>query len=95
MSVKKRQLLNLSGQLLGSLSYQAVLQRGFAVVRNQTGSMVRSAKDAAREPRLEVQFHDGRVVVATGDMPANENKSDVRKRQPGKKTTPGNQGNLF
>jgi exodeoxyribonuclease VII large subunit len=55
------QRLSASSSLLASLSYEGVLARGFALVRDQGGRLVPSAARARAEPALEIQFHDGRV----------------------------------
>ena len=48
-------------KLLGTLSYQSVLQRGFALVRDSDGRMLRSASAVQAGDRLDIEFHDGRV----------------------------------
>lgn len=50
-------------KLLESLSYHGVLERGFALVRGDDGHPVRTAADAGRSERLEIEFHDGRLDV--------------------------------
>jgi exodeoxyribonuclease VII large subunit len=49
------------GSLLESLSYQGVLARGFALVRDERGRLVESAASAREHVALELEFHDGRV----------------------------------
>lgn len=49
--------------MLGSLSYQSVLRRGFALVRDERGAAVRSIERIAPGMRLEVELADGRVPV--------------------------------
>jgi exodeoxyribonuclease VII large subunit len=63
---KKR--LAAASSLLASLSYEGVLARGFALVRDDRGQLVASAIHARGEAALEIQFHDGRVptLVARG-----------------------------
>jgi exodeoxyribonuclease VII large subunit len=57
-----------ASSLLTSLSYEGVLARGFALVRDERGQLVASAMRARSETALEIQFHDGRVpaLVARG-----------------------------
>jgi exodeoxyribonuclease VII large subunit len=57
--------------LLASLSYEGVLARGFALVRDGEGRPIPSAARARAETALEIQFHDGRVpaLVARGSGP--------------------------
>jgi exodeoxyribonuclease VII large subunit len=63
------QRLAASSGLLASLSYEGVLARGFALVRDGDGRPIPSAARARAETALEIQFHDGRVptvVVRSG-----------------------------
>jgi exodeoxyribonuclease VII large subunit len=86
------------GQLLGALSYRAVLARGFALVRDQEGHAVRLAANVKPNARLSVEFTDGRIAVtsekdasATTKLPATEPKQATPKRV----SKPVGQGNLF
>jgi exodeoxyribonuclease VII large subunit len=65
------QRLASASSLLMSLSYEGVLARGFALVRDDHGQLVASAVRARGETALEIQFHDGRVptMVARGGAP--------------------------
>ncbi|MET0368163.1 MAG: exodeoxyribonuclease VII large subunit, partial [Methylobacterium sp.] len=47
--------------LLGTLSYRSVLDRGFALVRDGDGRPLKHAEDAEAAPRLTLQFADGTV----------------------------------
>jgi exodeoxyribonuclease VII large subunit len=72
-------------RILTALSYQGVLARGFALVRDAGGAPVRSSASVAMNDALEIEFSDGRVpVVATGSTPR-------KRRTPDKK----GQGSLF
>lgn len=74
-------------QLLNALGYHKVLERGFALVRDEAGHPIRSAASVAANDPLDIEFADGRVpAVATGG-------SAPRKRRG--KPEPGGQGNLF
>jgi exodeoxyribonuclease VII large subunit len=57
----RRNRLDGSSKLLASLSYQSVLQRGFALVRDGQGAMVRSAEALVVGDGLDIEFRDGRV----------------------------------
>jgi exodeoxyribonuclease VII large subunit len=60
-----------SGKLLSALSYRSVLDRGFALVRDQTGHPVHAASSVGPNAHLTVEFADGRVgVTADADRPA-------------------------
>ncbi len=58
---RRRDRLAALGGLLGSLSYRAVLERGYVLVRDADGAPLRRAADAARAPGLSLQFADGTV----------------------------------
>jgi exodeoxyribonuclease VII large subunit len=62
----RRERLDSLGGLLASLSYQGVLARGFALVRDDAGRLVTSARSAAAATALELEFADGgvRTLVA-------------------------------
>ncbi len=59
--IAKRRQLEGYDKLLGTLSYQSVLQRGFALVRDAEGRAVRSAAAVQPGDRLDLEFGDGRV----------------------------------
>ena len=59
--VARRRQLEGYDKLLGTLSYQSVLQRGFALVRDADGRTVRSAATVQPGDRLDLEFRDGRV----------------------------------
>ena len=44
---------------------EKTLQRGFAIVRNPSGTPVAKASQAADSETLEIEFQDGRVTVTT------------------------------
>ena len=64
LAARRRQLES-SGKLLASLSYQGVLQRGFVLVRDSDGRMVREAANLHAGDALELEFRDGRVDAET------------------------------
>ena len=53
-------------RLRETLGYQATLERGYAVVRDQTGVLVSDSVAAGAAGGLEIQFKDGRVEVGAG-----------------------------
>lgn len=57
----KRRALDSHTKLLVSLSYHSVLARGYAVVRDRDGLMVRAAAGLATGTAIEIEFRDGRV----------------------------------
>ncbi len=54
---------------LESVSYRSVLSRGFAVVHDSDGGLVRDSAAARRAGMLEIEFHDGRVPAQAGSTP--------------------------
>lgn len=57
---KTDQLGNLAS-LLESMNVSRVLERGFALVRDEAGALVTNAKTAKTKSILQIQFHDGEV----------------------------------
>ncbi len=86
---RRRDRLGSLWQLAASYSYEAVLARGFALVRDGAGKPVRTAAELAAGARYDVQFADGHagMVAVEGERPRT-----VAKTKPS--GTPG-QGSLF
>ena len=79
-------------QLLKAFSYQGVLARGFALVRDGEGHPLRTAAAVDGGARLEIEFADGRVgATADGGGAPPPAKSKLRPRGGGA----GGQGSLF
>ncbi|MBK75393.1 MAG: exodeoxyribonuclease VII large subunit [Henriciella sp.] len=57
----QRQQLTAQGNLLRTLSYQATLERGFAVVRDSKGKVLRSAAAASPGDKLQIMLGDGEI----------------------------------
>lgn len=53
----RRARLDLPGRLLETLSFQAVLTRGFALIRDESGHVISTA--AAPPAPIRIRFHDG------------------------------------
>ena len=77
-----------AGKLLESYSYQRVLERGYAVVRDRAGTVVKRAADTTRGMTAAVQFADDTVAAVLGGGAAPAPKK--RKRTPD-----GDQGSLL
>ena len=108
--VTQRRALNANGKLLHSLGYRNVLSRGYAIVRNQSGAMVRQTGQIASGARLDIEFVDGHVA-ATVDSGPKDTETDPEsgktatqpklrtppapKRSRATKTSGGGQGSLF
>ncbi len=87
-------------QLLRTLSHKSVLDRGFALVRDGDGHVIRRAAQAKLAARLDIEFADGHVAVKSGDgagerRPA-ERKSAASSRRAGPvNKDDGSQGSLL
>jgi exodeoxyribonuclease VII large subunit len=99
-----RNRLDGHAKMLVSLSYQSVLQRGFAVVRDATGRTVREAAHLHAGDALEVEFRDGRADVETRSVrakgePRPQKSSTTAASNPSLRRTRrsggGGQGSLF
>ncbi|MEM9355418.1 MAG: exodeoxyribonuclease VII large subunit [Pseudomonadota bacterium] len=101
-----RKRLEASGKLLQSLSYQSVLERGFAVVRSTDGETIRSVEQVHPGIALDVEVKDGKFrVEKPGTAKAGEPSGTPRPRaKPGSvrslvsersKGGGGGQGSLF
>ena len=84
ISNKKNQF-ETPARLLGSLSYQNVLDRGFAVIRDGEGKALSDGNNIKKGTGLGIEFRDGVVpVITTGGKPA--------QKKPKKKTVKPDQG---
>ncbi|MGE0212654.1 MAG: exodeoxyribonuclease VII large subunit [Parvibaculaceae bacterium] len=89
----RRDALAGQGRLLDTLSYKAVLKRGYAVVRDESGRPVRTAGATAVGQPVGIEFQDGRVDATIGKGAApSEPLRPRRKAQP---PPGGGQGSLF
>ncbi|WP_299132736.1 exodeoxyribonuclease VII large subunit [uncultured Amaricoccus sp.] len=70
-----RAKLSALARTLASLGPSAVLARGYAILRDARGAVVTRAETAAREPRLEAEFIDGRVGLRP-DRPSGKRGRD-------------------
>ena len=81
----QRERLGRFSVLLEAYSYQGVLQRGFALVRDGEGRPVRSADAARTASSLDLQFADGHVTVGHGTAAApkvDEDQADDKATRP-------------
>jgi exodeoxyribonuclease VII large subunit len=75
--------------LLSTLSYQSVLQRGFALVRDAGGRPVRAASATSASERLELEFRDGRVDAEVLAVHATDAGKSAAPPQPAQPSPPG------
>jgi exodeoxyribonuclease VII large subunit len=95
----RRRDLDGTAALLKSLGYQSVLSRGFALVRDETGAMVRRAASISAGAALNIEFSDGQIgAIANGgkETPkAGTDQSGAEKKPRQKSRGRGGQGSLF
>jgi len=84
---RRRSALAAQAKLMETLSYQATLKRGYAIVRDTDGRLIRSAGLASGTEAFRVSFADGDILARALDAPTPKPKTPARK--------PGNQGDLF
>jgi exodeoxyribonuclease VII large subunit len=81
------------GQLLDALSYRAVLERGFTLVRGDGGRPLHSTADVRAGAPLTIEFADGSIGATAHGAPTTRPRlRSVSSRRP--KVSP-DQGNLF
>ncbi len=86
---QRRSRLDAQSQLLASLGHRGVLARGFALVRDASGRMVRSTDGLKPGDRFDVEFADGRVAATAGQ--SGVGRASSRRKDKGG----GSQGSLF
>jgi exodeoxyribonuclease VII large subunit len=102
----RRRYLAACGKLLTSLSYQGVLKRGFALLRDTEGNSVRSVRQVAPGERLDIELADGHVAARAGESvekqsgeTASQEPAQPRTRRAeagrAKSRAPDDQGSLF
>jgi exodeoxyribonuclease VII large subunit len=85
---ESRRQIDALARVLEGLSYKSALDRGFALVRGEDGTIRRRASQIASGEGLSLTFSDGDVAaVATGTPASGKPKSRGK--------TSGNQGSLF
>ncbi|MGE0241486.1 MAG: exodeoxyribonuclease VII large subunit [Parvibaculaceae bacterium] len=83
---QRRALLAANAKLLTSLSYKSVLQRGYALVRNEVRIPLHAAAQVKPGQELRIEFHDGEIAAHAGGPPPLPKAT---------KTREGGQGSLF
>jgi exodeoxyribonuclease VII large subunit len=89
-------------QMLAALGYQAILARGFVLVRDERDAPVRSVAQAPEGASLSLQFADGRIAAVAGapldsapPSPAPPSPASPKKTAPVRKRRESGQGSLF
>ena len=94
----RRRVLDARAQLLSSLGHRSVLARGFVLVRDGKGYMVRTAKSVSAGDALELEFADGRVgatATASSKAAGGSAPKTPRKTRSSGGSGGGPQGSLF
>ncbi|MGE0195738.1 MAG: exodeoxyribonuclease VII large subunit, partial [Methylocystis sp.] len=81
-------------RLQESLSHRSVLARGFALVRDDSGALVRSVAQAPPGAGLDIEIADGRIAARAG-VATPEPPAPVRPRRRLRKVDGDDQGSLF
>jgi len=96
---QRRTRLDQLDKLRQTLGHKAVLARGFALVRDEAGALVRAAGSVAAGQALGIEFADGWVFARAegggGPAPAIVSAPDKLARAKKAKPPGGNQGSLF
>ncbi len=87
------QRLGAAGQLLESLSYKSVLNRGYAVVRDEVGDAVMSAAKLQPDAVVEIEMHDGRAPATIGGEKSK--RRPAARRAKSAPSDPSSQGRLL
>jgi exodeoxyribonuclease VII large subunit len=94
--VLERRALDARAQMLASLSYQRVLKRGFAVVRDAEGRAVRSVSGLMPGARVAMELADGRAGASiTSVEPSAATPAEIPKPRSPKRSSSDDQGSLF
>jgi len=79
-------------RLLNTLSHQAILARGFALVMDGDGNLLRRAAEVGEGAALTIRFADGDKEAVAGSGDLRPSKAKPAEKKP---ASPGNQGSLF
>ena len=92
----KQQAFASQEKLLETLSYQATLNRGYAIVRNAEGRVLRSVEHVVQETEVDLTLADGEVALtpASSAKPV-ESPSKAQPKSRSKQRSPDDQGSLF
>ena len=92
---RQRTAFGHAAALLDSYSYEQVLKRGFALVRDAGGAPLGSAVQVTAGQALHLQFHDGVVEATAGAEAAPSAARRGAKKGSGEPTPSGSQGSLL
>ena len=88
---RRRARLTQSSRLFDTLGYTAVLKRGFAIVKDENGNLLKTAAEVRPGAALRLEFADGEAgAVATGGAAPAKQPARTPAKPGG-----GGQGQLF
>lgn len=92
---RRKRGLGAQARMLQSLSYQSVLGRGYAVVRDHERKLLSRAADVASGEAISIEFADGQISAQEGgaDQPVARPKKPARAKS--SKPPQSGQGSLF
>ncbi|MGB3386686.1 MAG: exodeoxyribonuclease VII large subunit, partial [Pseudaminobacter sp.] len=90
---RMRVRLTQAERLLATLSHQSVLERGFVLVTDANGELVKRAAEVMPEAALSLTFADGKVAATAGEGGARQTRPQPKPTPRPK--DPGAQGSLF
>ena len=91
MIERARRKLDEQAKLLGTLAYHNVLTRGFTLVRDASGAMVRRASEVKPGAALDIEFADGHIGAHADPR---GRKPEAQTKEP-RKPADGKQGTLL
>lgn len=87
---RSRAQLDAQAKLLGTLGYHNVLARGFALVRDAEGAMLRRAAEVKSGAALDIEFADGHVSAhADADTGKSQSQSQAKTPRSGREAKQG------
>ena len=87
---ERRARLEQTARLLDSVSYQSILNRGFALVTDGNDNLIKRASGVETGSTLSIKFADGEIKAIASSGPARKPRSPSPA-----KSTAGGQGSLF
>lgn len=90
---QKKDRLERLNRLQESLSHKAVLARGFALVRDESGALLRSVSQAPPGAALEIEVTDGRIAARAGMSEIAGDAAPAKRKS--RKAARDDQGSLF
>lgn len=92
---KRRQHLTNQASLLNALSYQATLQRGYALIQTSDGKVLRTATEVEAQPEIEIVMQNNARIRALPQPGSGKTASEPRPKARAKPVPSKDQGDLF